>query len=271
MGEFFVSKDRMGKGKWILVFGVLLLAICGSAVAAKGSNAAVFIAEGDTTLSSAIYFSQYGAGNGISSQIVLFNNSNTTAVGSIDLYDQDGNPLAGGVAPALDGASSIPFELGGFASLIVPSVAEGDLAVGSVIVSSDRPIGGNMVFTIGTLITGVAPSKAMQIGLIPVDTDPLTVRTATALQNPGDEAVTLRVTLLDLDGYAVQQTDETTDIVLPAKGQVAKFVDEIFDLQAIPTKGLLRVEVVGDGEFAGVGMQWGTTQFTTIPYTEAAE
>jgi hypothetical protein len=204
-----------------------------------------------------LFFSQYGAGGGLSSEIVVLNTSATTASAVIDFFDPSGNEFL----------PSESIEVPGFGSSSFFSSPEGETPVaGTARVTSDRRVGANVVFSVGSLITGVSPSPALTMGVVPVSTDPACVRTAVALSNPDPDGIDVELSLYAEDGTLV---DEAT-ISIPGNGQIARFVDELFDLGGEPFYGVLKVEAVGESAvFTGVGVQQGASQFTTVQFTEA--
>ena len=204
-----------------------------------------------------LFFSQFGAGGGLTSEIVVLNTSATTASAAIDFFDPSGNEFL----------PSQSIEVPGFGSSYFASSPDGDTPVaGTARVTSDRRVGANVVFSLGSLITGISPSPALSMAVVPVSTDPTGVRTAVALSDPDPDGIDVELSLYGEDGTLV---DETT-ISIPGNGQIARFVDELFDLGGEPFDGVLKVEAVGESAvFTGIGVQQGISQFTTVQFTEA--
>jgi hypothetical protein len=64
------------------------------------------------------------------------------------------------------------------------------------------------------------------------------IRSGVAMANASSAATTVTLSLTDLSGKSL---GTATPINLPANGQVARFIDELFPNVSLPIKGVLRV------------------------------
>ena len=231
-------------------------------------------------------FAQFGNGGGFTSDLVLTNPSASAAVsGQVDFFDDDGLPLPIGIAgsegavplaaetsPA-EALSSVPFSVASLGKVTVSTDGQGDLAVGSAVVTSDGTLGGVVRFSIpGIGIAGVPVSQPLSGFLAPVRRQAGGINTGIAIHNTESQAVTLSLTLRDPQGVTVANGTETI-VDFPASGHLAQFIggagETLFpDADTDDFEGTLVVEVTG-GNVAATALELGTVsgQFTILPVT----
>ncbi len=224
-------------------------------VAARGTAGS----RRDETLS----FAQFGDGGGLSSQIVLLNRSSTTADVAIDLRDGAGDPLSVDLSGQVV-AGRLELEIPGGALRILETDGQGELAVGSVQVSSDVPLAGVIVFSGPAGVAGVGNSSLLRRGFeAPMETSQEEgLNTGIAVMNLEDEAATLQLRLIDENGAELATAEES----LPPRGQRALFVNE-FDWSPVQDfssfRGLLSVSA--SGQTAATVIQSRPGVFSTQP------
>ena len=227
-----------------------------------------------------IVLPQIGAGPGLSTAIILISGSNAVISGSILLTGSDGNPLnltsngttasrfAYQLAPngtqELEFTSSSGELLRGYATV---TLEQGPALPSATAIFRFRD-GDDPISEAG--VAAVAPTNRARIFVDNVDT-----LTGVALAIPGAPATDIEFTLLSLQGDVLQSAERN----LPANGQTAIFVDEIFpDLQAGFT-GLMEISTAANGA-QGAGVQFipvslkltingrGDTVLTTLPVAD---
>ena len=216
--------------------------------------------EGDVEL----YFAQFGNGEGLFSQIILFNlDANLEAAVTMILKDNDGNPLSldlNGELATGDKTALIP--AGGLRSFKTDGL--GDLLDGSVTVTSDRAVAGVILFGGTTGLAGVGNSAAQPNGFTaPMETNSATIiNTGIAVMNLGEGATDLDLQLCDGEG-AVSASATAT---LPGMGHLAAFLPEFEWSPAVDFsdfEGTLKVS--GGGRIAATVIQTRPGQFATLP------
>lgn len=235
------------------------------------------------------YFAQTGNGDGFTAEHVFTNPSNDRiASASMNLFDDDGNPLLIDVAatpgterfrlsPAIRPAGALSqFEFMvaplGSVTIATSGVGEG-VAVGAAEVDSDNALGGVVRFRIpGIGVAGVGESESLAAFIIPVRRIVGGINTGVALHHtkPSDTAPVLNLTLRNQDGE-IAATRTIEDFAL--RGHLANFIDELFPDFFTPENlddfsGTLVVEVKG-GEVAATALELGSNpgEFTTLPVT----
>ena len=218
-----------------------------------------------------LYFAQFGNGvGGFTSDVVLANPSQTAAVsGTVDFTDDSGAPLEVGMATGGDPVSSVNFSVEPLGAVTISTDGEGDLLVGSAQVNGDGDLGGVIRFNFpGVGSAGFGSSEALTGFISPVQRQAGGLSTGLALHNPGQDAVTLHLTLRDESGVPVTGGTETIED-FPSLGHLAKFIEELFgEADTNDFRGSLVVEVTG-GRVAASIMEFdsATAKFTTLPVT----
>ena len=213
-----------------------------------------------------LYFAQFGDGSGLFSKIVLraldaTADSNVT----IRLKDKDGGPLSVDLnGEVVTGVLETSIPAAGLATF--QTDGQGPLQAGSVLVESDRPLSGVILFggTVG--LAGVGTSEILEEGFTaPMETNMATgVDTGVAVVNVESEEVTLQLQLCDSEGRRLA----TTEIKLPMMGHLPLFVTQ-FDwnmpVDFSKFEGILKV--TSSGRIAATVIQTRPGQFATLPVT----
>ena len=151
-----------------------------------------------------LYFTQYGNGSGFTSTVMLNNASETrTATGSVVIFDDDGNPLPNQLLPAINGAGTVllgigegQFSIPPMSSEVLMTDGQGDLSAGSVKITSNLPLNGNIEFSIPKVgMAGVAASPPLTGFMATVRNTPGGIRSGLALQNIGNDPITITLRL----------------------------------------------------------------------------
>ena len=220
-----------------------------------------------------LYFAQFGNGQGLTSEIVLTNPSVTdTLSGEIDFFDDDGLPLSVGIAGTGE-TTRVDFSVLPLGAVTISTDGQGEVTVGAAVVSSDRPSGGVVRFSIsGIGIAGVPASQPLSGFVTPVRRKSGGINTGIAIYNTAAQAVALNLTLQDAQGTPVPN-GETNIEDFPASGHLAQFLggagEVLFpDANTEDFQGTLAVRVTG-GNVAAAALELGTQtgEFTTLPVT----
>ena len=229
-----------------------------------------------------LYFAEFGNGQGFTSDIVLTNPSATNTVsGQAAFFDDGGIPLPVGIAGVDSGeatplttaplqvSSSVNFSVPPLGAVTISTDGQGDVVVGSAVVTADSTLGGVVRFSIpGIGIAGVPVSQPLSGFIVPVRRQAGGINTGVAIHNTESQAVTLSLTLQDTTGQQVFGGAKTI-ADFPASGQMAQFINELFPNAATDDfEGTFVVEVTG-GSVAATALELGTEagQFTTLPVT----
>ena len=215
------------------------------------------------------------------SSIVLTNPSSSDQVtGSIHFLDDEGEVLPIGIASAgqdqvlvstaavpLEVTSRVEFSILPLAAATISTDGQGEVAVGSAVVTSEAVLGGVVRFEIqGIGIAGVGASQPVKAFVAPVRRELGGINTGIALHNTESRPISLDLTL-----YTQGGVEAATRMIedFPARGHVAKFIDELFpDTDTDSFEGTLVVEVTG-GKVVATALELGTKpgEFTTLPVT----
>ena len=155
--------------------------------------------------------------------------------------------------------------------LTIPTHGRGDLLPGSVKVTSDRPIGGFLRFSLPDIgVAGVGVSHPGRDALFPARRQAGGISTAAASHNLGEEAMVVNCRLMK--GGTVL---EETEIPLAANGQESQYVEEMFtgtDISGFV--GSVRCTAPPEeGMFTGVAVEIdeGNRILTTLPVVPVTE
>ncbi len=220
-----------------------------------------------------LLFAQFGDGEqsgvSVSSEVILINLSKTmSAQATITLKDDDGLPLSGidldGQVLA-DGTHDLMIPACGMR--ILRTDGEGPLQVGSATVTSDKPLAGVIVFSGSAGAAGVGSSQKLPGFAAPMLKDG-TTNTGIAVQNPGNDPMTIDLELRSSEGQLLA----TASITLAGMGHRSLFVDEItwnpepdIALDFSNFEGLLK-GVTSQGVVAATVIQTrGAIRFVTMP------
>jgi hypothetical protein len=212
-----------------------------------------------------LHFAQFGDGEGqLFSQILLINqNQGTEALASISLRDDEGEPLDVELNGAVvQGSMDITVPAGGVKRLLTDG--EGELTGGSVIINSNQPLGGVVLFGGSAGVAGVGASEVLTAGfLAPIEkSSSAQVNTGIAVMNLEAEEITLDLELLDPDGREIA----TAQAVLVGNGHRARFVNQFEwseSIDFLDFQGLLKVH--STGQCAATVIQTRPGQFATMP------
>jgi hypothetical protein len=197
-----------------------------------------------------------GPSGGLNMKTVLYltTNVSTGVFGTMDIFDNDGNPLpasADGAAPA----SSIPVTVPG--NRVSRVVLSGDETLRSGWVRLTLPSAVHLIssavfqtFSGSQLVSEASVLESPQVmrGLIYVNSQSGVENIGVAFANSQPSANTIALTLFDGSGAVVSQQE----ITLPANGHVAQFVTELFP------------ELASADQFVGAVSMHSTTSFSAI-------
>ena len=238
------------------------------AVNRNGTSRASNRAEA-TTLE-ALDFAHFANGEGSTSDFVFVNVSPHMTRPTLYFYDQEGQlmdpesgvDVTGDLRVTEDGALTVQTEMEALGELTISTHGRGDLVAGSVRVVSGDPIGGFLRFDLpGIGVAGVGASPPVRDALFPARRQAGGIRTAAALHNLGEEAITVSCRLMS--GGRVL---EAVEIDLEANGQEARYIEELFT--ATDTSNFVGlVRCTGPGRFTGVAVELDAASriFTTLP------
>ena len=124
-----------------------------------------------------------------------------------------------------DGGVTVQTEVASLGELTISTHGRGEVVSGSVTVISDGPIGGVLRFDLpGIGVAGVGASPPVRDALFPARRQAGGIRTAAALRNLSESELRLTCRLMK-DGEEL----EDQPVTLPANGQDAMFIDEMFE------------------------------------------
>ena len=217
-------------------------------------------------------FAHFANGASISSDVVLLSVAATPIRPTLYFADEKGNPIDAETLVEItrdlevleDGALSVRTEMAPLGELTISTHGRGDLAVGSVRVMSDGPIGGVLRFDApGIGVAGVAASEPLNDALFPARRRAGGINTGVALRNLEAEEMTVSCTLMRRGSVL-----EDAEIRLAADGQTARFINEIFPgTNTSDFVGSVRCIAPDGGRVAGIALEMdpGNGIFTTLP------
>ena len=223
----------------------------------------------------ALDFAHFGNGGGITSDIVVVNASANAVQPAIYFYDKMGELIdAGSVVDVMGqglevtsyGALTVPNEIPSLGELTIPTHGMGDLMTGSVKVVSDStesPIGGVLRFDLtGVGVAGVGASQPVRDAIFPARRMDGGINTGAAFRNLSESKQMLTCRLMK-DGQEL----DMEEVDLPANGQAAKFIHEMFEYDTSDFTGSVRCTAPpGEQEFAAVALELEAMKvFTTLP------
>ena len=239
--------------------------------------------EQDMVIGSGIYlgyqvaldFAHFGNGSAISSDLVLVNLAATPIRPAVYFYDKMGELIdpgsvvdAGGNLETTDhGAVTLQSELAPLGEVTISTNGMGETVTGSVKVVSDgphSPIGGVLRFDIpGAGVAGVGSSQAVRDAIFPARRQAGAIDTGAALRNLSEKELTLSCSLM-MGGEVLEETE----VPLPANGQDARFISEMFEHDTSDFTGSVRCTASGIAQkFTGVAVELDAANgiFTTLP------
>ncbi len=223
----------------------------------------------------ALDFAHFANGAGIISDLVFVNVATHPIRPALYFYDKEGNPIVAESVVDLtedlevteDGGLSIWTEMEPLGELTISTHGQGEVVSGSVKVVSNGPIGGFLRFDLpGIGVTGVGASQPVRDALFPARRQAGGIRTAAALHNLGEEAITVSCRLMS-GGMVL----EAVEIDLESNGQEARYIEEVFT--ATDTSDFVgSVRCTAPGLFTGIAVELdaGNRIFTTLPVVPVA-
>ena len=223
----------------------------------------------------ALDFAHFANGTSITSDLVLVNVAPHPIRPVLYFYDQEGHPMAPESVVDLtedlevteDGGLSIRTEMEPLGELTVSTHGRGELVSGSVAVAANGPIGGVLRFDLPDIgVAGVGASPPVRDAIFPARRQAGGIRTAAALHNLGEEAITVSCRLMS-GGMVL----EAVEIDLEANGQEARYIEEVFT--ATDTSDFVgSVRCTAPGLFTGIVVELDDSNriFTTLPVVPVA-
>ena len=230
---------------------------------------------GPDSVPGALEFAHFANGSAIISDLVFVNVATHPIRPVLYFYDQEGQPidpesvvdLTGDLEVTEDGALSIQMEMEPLGELTISTHGQGEVVSGSVQVVSNGPIGGVLRFDLpGIGVAGVGASQPVRDVIFPARRQAGGIRTAAALHNLGEEAITVSCRLMS-GGMVL----EAVEIDLEANGQEARYIEEVFT--ATDTSDFVgSVRCTAPGLFTGIAVELdaGNRIFTTLPVVPVA-
>ncbi len=223
----------------------------------------------------ALDFTHFGNGSAISSDVVLVNLAATPIRPLVYFYDKTGDLIdpgslvnVGGNLEATEyGAITLQSELEPLGEVTISTNGRGETVTGSVKVISDgpdSPIGGVLRFDIpGVGVAGVGAGRPVRDALFPARRQDGGIDTGVALRNQSESELTLTCHLM-MGGEVVEEKE----VPLPANGQDARFISEMFEFDMSKFTGSVRCVAPGITQrFTGVAVELDSVKgiFTTLP------
>ena len=220
-------------------------------------------------------FAHFADGADIISDLVFVNVATHPIRLGLDFYDKEGNPIAAETVVDVtedleiteDGSLSVRTAMEPLGELTISTHGQGEVVSGSVRVFSNGPIGGVLRFDLpGIGVAGVGASPPVRDALFPARRQAGGIRTAAALHNLGEEAITVSCRLMS-GGLVL----EAVEIDLEANGQEARYIEEVFT--ATDTSDFVGlVRCTAPGLFTGIAVELdaGNRIFTTLPVVPVA-
>jgi N-acetylneuraminic acid mutarotase len=213
-----------------------------------------------------LYFAHFAAGQGIATDTIVGNLSETqTSLVTIELFGREGSPLEADLAGSLRSRATVT--VAPLAATTLPSRdTSATLAVGSVLVSSELPATGSVLFTSRIPgfrgVAGVGASAALTRFFVPVERDTAAVVSAgIAVANTTTRAATVMLSLRDETGSTVA----TRQIELAPLGQSALFLEQIFTTAPATFRG--SVTGTSTAPVAALALRFSGDEFATLPVT----
>ena len=204
-------------------------------------------------------FAHFANGESISSEVVLVNVSSAAATPTLFFYDPMGDSIAGDSVVNLTGDLALTDEgdlttatkIQPLGERTISTTGEGTLRVGSVRVVSDGPLGGVLRFNAPAIgVAGVGVSQPVPAAIFPARRQAGGINTGAAIRNLEADPMTLTCQLMRKGAVL-----EENEIPLAANGQVAKFIDELFETDTSDFVGAVRCSAPGEGRFTGVALE----------------
>ena len=214
------------------------------------------------------FFAQFGDGDGVSSTLIFSNSSSTeSAEGTARIFDPEGNPLSVDINGEVQ-EGSFSFNIPPLGTAFFATDGLGDLMVGSAEVTTATRLGTTILFAGSFGVAGVGAVQPLTKFLLPLELDSAkSLNTGVGLSNPWTSATDATLTLLETDGTPIP--NGVAAITLPAKGQIARFPNEIYEDQGIDLsnfQGGMMVEA--EAPINGMAIRSEPGHFAVLPVTE---
>ena len=245
--------------------------------------------SGNTGSTDTVYFPHFTDGNGWVTQVILVNPTDRTITGTVRFLEPGSGTMA--AAPAvltLDDdrtGSEFPYSIPARGSRrFTTSNPTGRTSSGSVRATPDEgsfapsglvvfsfTTGGKTVSEVGVNALTAGSAFRLYAESSGTPNQAGSIQTGLAITNAADtdNMVTLEVT--GLDGILVAAP---VTLTLPPSGQVARFLDEIFDSLPGDFSGVLRVTSTADVAIVGLRLrynEWGELKMTTTPPSDETD
>ena len=223
----------------------------------------------------ALDFAHFANGASITSSLVFVNVATHPIRPALYFYDKSGHlidaesvvDITGDLEVTEDGALTVQTEMEPLGELTISTHGQGEVVSGSVKVVSNGPIGGFLRFDLpGIGVAGVGASPPVRDAIFPARRQTGGIRTAAALHNLGEEAITVSCRLMS-GGIVLEEVE----IDLEANGQEARYIEEVFT--ATDTSDFVgSVRCTAPGLFTGIAVELdeGNRIFTTLPVVPVA-
>ena len=239
-------------------------------------------------------FAHFANGDGVTSELVFVNRSTQPSrpapthlhsdilpnLPVLYFYDQGGDlidpesvvDVTGDLVVTEGGALTVQTEIEPLGELTISTHGRGDLLSGSVKVTSDRPIGGFLRFSLPDIgVAGVGVSYPVRDAIFPARRQEGGISTAAAIRNLGEEAMGVTCRLMK-DGAVLEEAE----ISLAANGQDARYIEDMFTgTDTSDFVGSVRCTAPDEeeGMFTGVAVELdaGNQIFTTLPVVPVQE
>ena len=245
------------------------------AVNAAGSSLPSNPAEATPRATAALDFAHFANGASWQSGLVFVNGASHPIRPAVYFYDKEGDPIAAESVVDLtedlevteDGALSVQRAMAPLGELTISTHGQGELVTGSVTVSANGPIGGVLRYAHPDIgVAGVGVGQPVRDALFPARRQAGGIRTAAALHNLGEEAMTVSCRLMS-GGIVLEEVE----IFLGANGQEARYIEELFT-GADTSDFVGSVRCMAPGLFTGVAVEIDAENriLTTLPVVPVA-
>ena len=223
-------------------------------------------------------FAHFANGSSITSDLVFVNVASHPIRPAIYFFDQEGHRIAADsvvdvtedLAIQEDGGLTRRTELESLGELTISTHGQGELVTGSARVVADGRIGGVLRFNSPAIgVAGVGSGSPLRDTIFPVRRQAGGINTGAAIRNLVADPITVSCGLMQ---RGVVQ--EEAEVPLPANGQTAKFIDELFtQTDTSDFLGSVRCSAPADGSFVGVAleMDFQNRIFTTLPMVPVSQ
>ncbi len=216
-------------------------------------------------------FAHFANGSSITSELVIVNVGTQPVRPSFRFYDRGGDlidaelvvEITGDRMVGADGTLSLPTALEPLGEVTISTHGRGELVTGSARVVADGPIGGVLRFNApGIGVAGVGSGRPLWDAIFPVRRVAGGINTGAAIRSLWDP-ITVTCLLMQ-EGNVLEEAE----IPLPANGQAAAFIDELFTgTDTSNFSGSVRCSAPAEALFAGVALEidFEHAVFTTLP------